>query len=458
MRKGQPLARQGIRRNAGGELRKSARTKVLTQPATDVNVVLWNTGWANPDRAAGKYVRGFTASKSPAIVCYPEVCDGMFPESGQVIRSEADYGYANTEGRRKVALWSSEPWSDVDDLGSKAIPGGRFVSGVSHGIRFVGVCIPWRDAHVRTGRKDRRAWEDHVAYLNGLKPILAAYHKNPEPICLIGDFNQRIPRRSQPEKVYSLLKGILEDRFETITKGILDPDGKPLIDHVAVTSGLKASIEMIHPKESPDGLVVSDHVGIVAGIEIVNSAAAETKPETVAQRIYWAYANLAMAHAAVDDGASRYGSKHYAIRARLFKGLQNGTMNIRSLFQDEKEKMANSSCCYCGAVEKLSVDHLLSRNKGGKDSGDNLILACRTCNSSKGKRDLLDWYFSKDSFPPLAVLRRYLKNLHRFCRENDLLELMLSNQVILNSAYSIIQLPTKYPQPSELCFHPKKGN
>jgi hypothetical protein len=32
-------------------------------------------------------------------------------------------------------------------------------------IRFVGVCIPWRDAHVRTGRRDRAPWEDHLRFL-----------------------------------------------------------------------------------------------------------------------------------------------------------------------------------------------------------------------------------------------------------------------------------------------------
>jgi hypothetical protein len=32
-------------------------------------------------------------------------------------------------------------------------------------IRFVGVCIPWRDAHVRTGRRDRAPCEDHLRFL-----------------------------------------------------------------------------------------------------------------------------------------------------------------------------------------------------------------------------------------------------------------------------------------------------
>ena len=59
---------------------------------------------------------------------------------------------------------------------------------------------------------------------------------------------------------------------------------------------------------------------------------------TVGDQLYWAYANLAMAHAAVERNAPRYGTVHYVIRARLFKGLRTGTMNIGSLAQDERLK------------------------------------------------------------------------------------------------------------------------
>jgi len=42
--------------------------------------------------------------------------------------------------------------------------------------------------------------------------------------------------------------------------------------------------------------------------------------DTVRELIYLSYANLAMAHTAVDNKQEKYGAFNYMIRARLFKG------------------------------------------------------------------------------------------------------------------------------------------
>lgn len=42
-----------------------------------------------------------------------------------------------------------------------------------------------------------------------------------------------------------------------------DLEGKPLIDHCAVSQGLSAQVTEIIPKQTPDGNRVSDHAGIV---------------------------------------------------------------------------------------------------------------------------------------------------------------------------------------------------
>ncbi len=51
-------------------------------------------------------------------------------------------------------------------------------------------------------------------------------------------------------------------------------------------------------------------------------------------------------------------------------------------------------CFYCGRLftgtmdgyQNMSVDHLESQKKGGSDATDNLVLCCKSCNSSKGGR------------------------------------------------------------------------
>lgn len=51
------------------------------------------------------------------------------------------------------------------------------------------------------------------------------------------------------------------------------------------------------------------------------------------------------------------------------------------------------ACQYCGATEQssgahLHLDHLTPRAHGGLDVASNLVLACRSCNSSRGAKRL----------------------------------------------------------------------
>lgn len=45
------------------------------------------------------------------------------------------------------------------------------------------------------------------------------------------------------------------------------------------------------------------------------------------------------------------------------------------------------ACVYCGATyqngARLSVDHVISRKRGGSDEYDNLVCACLACNKDK---------------------------------------------------------------------------
>jgi 5-methylcytosine-specific restriction endonuclease McrA len=43
-------------------------------------------------------------------------------------------------------------------------------------------------------------------------------------------------------------------------------------------------------------------------------------------------------------------------------------------------------CQYCGARDHLTIDHVLPRSRGGKDTWDNLVTACTGCNARKGCR------------------------------------------------------------------------
>ena len=41
-------------------------------------------------------------------------------------------------------------------------------------------------------------------------------------------------------------------------------------------------------------------------------------------------------------------------------------------------------CQYCGTEKELTLDHLIPKARGGKTSWNNLVTACKSCNSKKG--------------------------------------------------------------------------
>ena len=178
-----------------------------------------------------------------------------------------------------------------------------------------------------------------------------------------------------------------------------------------------------------------------------------TEPTTVHEQIAWSYANLARAHAALQEGATKYSTVHHVIRNRLYHGLVSGEMSMGTLFDDERLKMtASQACYYCGSTLNLAVDHLVPRIRGGADESDNLVWACRSCNSSKRGKDMLVWLASKGVFPPILLLRRYIKIVARYCEQQDYMSVPLSEAKKLDMPFDVCLLPTKFPPLTDLAL------
>lgn len=226
-------------------------------------------GASGPDPAAADRWRAASriGREGFDVICLTEGTLGLFPEDGYVIDSDPDYGYRMIDGRRKVLLWSRHPWREVDRVGDPAMPGGRFVSGVTEtpvgDVRVVWVCIPWEGAHADTGRKNRAKWEDHLRYLEGLERYLAGLRVREDrraeiagecllcgggsarpgptggstardiPVVVAGDFNQTIPRTRARADAYEALTRAFEG-WDVVTAGLGG------IDHVALDGRLRA--------------------------------------------------------------------------------------------------------------------------------------------------------------------------------------------------------------------------
>jgi exonuclease III len=172
---------------------------------------------------------------------------------------------------------------------------------------------------------------------------------------------------------------------------------------------------------------------------------------TLKELLFWSYSNLAMAHTAIDRNQKVYEPFNKMIRTRLFKGLNNGSMNIRSIFDDEKLKLQTGQICnYCGSKENLALDHIFPQKKGGKDDAENLIFACKSCNSSKGKKDLMKWMIDRGEFLPIMVIRRYLKLVFSYSIENNLLDKRINELNKFELPFELNYLPFDFPKPINL--------
>ncbi len=52
----------------------------------------------------------------------------------------------------------------------------------------------------------------------------------------------------------------------------------------------------------------------------------------------------------------------------------------------------SNQCAYCGKVKKLDQEHFIPLSAGGEYTHNNIIPACKSCNSSKRDKDFFAWY------------------------------------------------------------------
>ncbi len=233
-----------------------------------LRVLTWNVQWATPGSWRDAEILSRVEQHSPEVACLTETNDALLSQAGHSISSQANYGYPIKAGRRKVMLWSKEPWKQVDDLGIDSMPPGRFVSGVTQTslgeVRVVGVCIPWFGSRTEPRRgQDRKArWEDHGQYLTDLAEVL---RRSPsERLIVMGDFNQIVgPGGRAPAG----LQLALHEAFQGMTVATSDLafQRRRSIDHIAFSVDLTAeSVSIISNAHGERRL--SDHFGVVADL------------------------------------------------------------------------------------------------------------------------------------------------------------------------------------------------
>jgi 5-methylcytosine-specific restriction endonuclease McrA len=81
------------------------------------------------------------------------------------------------------------------------------------------------------------------------------------------------------------------------------------------------------------------------------------------------------------------------------------------LNRDNVFKRDGFQCQYCGTKTELTLDHVVPKAKGGKTSWNNLVTACKKCNSKKGNYSPEEAGLQLSLRPFRPTYIRYLKDL-----------------------------------------------
>lgn len=102
---------------------------------------------------------------------------------------------------------------------------------------------------------------------------------------------------------------------------------------------------------------------------------------------------------AVRSATARYRSKNperYRASHRIHQARRRGLVVACASIPDEDLRRIYDEewCSYClKYVDRTgrTIDHVTPLSKGGKHSLENLVMACKPCNSSKSDKDLQEW-------------------------------------------------------------------
>lgn len=127
------------------------------------------------------------------------------------------------------------------------------------------------------------------------------------------------------------------------------------------------------------------------------------------------------------------GKLNYGFITDRFKALRSGEITMSGTIREwQREQELPKECVFCRSNQHLSMDHLIPRNRGGKDIADNIVWACQTCNASRGDKGIYAWLGlkKKDNLHRL-VAGKYLKELYSLHDEQDTLSIQKNEIQIL---------------------------
>lgn len=141
-------------------------------------------------------------------------------------------------------------------------------------------------------------------------------------------------------------------------------------------------------------------------------------------------------HLLRDKAKRYYREKGDEIKARKKEYVKSNLDKYRRYAQERKARLAgldtglseedwesckkdfSHKCAYCGKEKKLSQEHFIPLSKGGEYTHNNIIPACKSCNSSKHNKSFFEWFpeqpfYSKQREERILRYLEYSKNTEK---------------------------------------------
>lgn len=103
----------------------------------------------------------------------------------------------------------------------------------------------------------------------------------------------------------------------------------------------------------------------------------------------WREANPERYKQQMDNWRARNLEKHNENARKRRAKLRSVT--IGEVSAKDLRRILLQPCLYCGALEKLTIEHIVPIARGGSHSIGNLASACKSCNSRKKDSFITEW-------------------------------------------------------------------
>jgi len=158
--------------------------------------------------------------------------------------------------------------------------------------------------------------------------------------------------------------------------------------------------------------------------DAVNERRVASPPEVERKRSARRYASDPVYRSRMRDSAKKHALEHpeyYREASKRRRALKFSPLPAKGALTQEAWNAIvwafNETCAYCECVVELTQDHIIPLSRGGLHVVLNVVPACRTCNSKKYNRTLVEFFMRMPDGAYDGFVRRHALAIPRIALE-----------------------------------------